>query len=163
MRCEQAREALIEARYEGSAGETAALDEASAHVRECESCRAWQTRDAALDSLLASHTAVTAGPDFDARFFARVAAERQAQRKRRAMRVLMVLAPLAAAAALVLALRPQQLASKTEVPAEELALAMDLELVQELEVVRKLDDVEDYDLLAEVDDADLAKPQGEAQ
>jgi hypothetical protein len=158
MRCEELREALLQARY----GATAEHAEQAAHLASCGACQQFARAQAKLDNVLARSENMSAGPGFDTRFFARLEAEkssgvhaRKAARSRRSWLWWSLVPTLTAAAATALILwrRPDPHA----VPQEDLALATDLELVQELPVVEHLDEAETFEVLAEVDVAELAK------
>jgi predicted anti-sigma-YlaC factor YlaD len=153
MRCEQARQALADARY-GGEGRSAELD---AHLAGCAECRALQAREGALDRWLALDEPAAAGPQFDARFFAALAREKTRTRRRRALRFAWVLVPAAAAAAGALIWWQRAPAVPAELPPDELALALDLELVEEIEVVEKLEELEAYEVLSQVDEAELER------
>jgi hypothetical protein len=154
MRCEEARLAIADARYAGGPA-----PELQAHLAQCAQCRALLGREDALDRWLALEPPAAAGPEFDARFFARLAQEKRGTSRGRVLRAGWLLAPLAAAAAAVLWLRtpaPQPAESaQGELSADELELAMDLELVQDLPVVAQLDELEAYELLNEVEPDEL--------
>jgi predicted anti-sigma-YlaC factor YlaD len=170
MRCEQARQTLIDTRYGGEntgAGvdPDSAIPESSpelrAHLAQCEACRALQAHEAALDRWLALDEPAAAGPGFDTRFFARLRAEKARTRRRRVLHLAWALVPLAAGAAFVF-LRPTHTAQTpaspaSQVPTDDLGLAMELDLVQDMELARKLDDVEAYEVLSQVDERDLER------
>jgi hypothetical protein len=151
MDCEQARIALEESGIAG--GRSAELD---AHLASCAACRAFATRAAALDAKLLGIAPPVLSPDFDARFFARLATEKARTRRRHGSHVAWLLLPMAAAG--LLWLRPAriepQIASQ---PSEELKLVAELDLVRDMEVVAKLDEIEAYDVLSEVDESELTR------
>ena len=156
MRCEQARQALIDDRYGAESS-----PELSAHLSQCEACRALQGREVALDRWLALDEPEVARPGFDTRFFARLQAEKTRTRRRRWARLGWALLPLAAGAAVVL-LRPAYLSHspvsvETPVPADDLRLAMELDLVENIEVAQKLDEVEAYDVISQLDEGELER------
>jgi predicted anti-sigma-YlaC factor YlaD len=156
MRCEQAQEALIDARYDAESS-----SELAAHLGECATCRAFQAREIALDGVLALDEPAVVRPGFDTRFFARLDAEKARARRKRFTRFYWALVPLAAGAVLVL-LRPAQVphapdSAMAKVPAGDLGLAMELDLVENIAVVQKLDEVEAYDLLDQLDEGELER------
>jgi predicted anti-sigma-YlaC factor YlaD len=135
MDCEQARIALEESGIAG--GRSAELD---AHLASCAACRAFATRAAALDAKLLGIAPPVLSPDFDARFFARLATEKARTRRRHGSHVAWLLLPMAASQ-----------------PSEELKLVAELDLVRDMEVVAKLDEIEAYDVLSEVDESELTR------
>jgi predicted anti-sigma-YlaC factor YlaD len=152
MRCDAAREALAHARYLGGPD-----PELQAHLAECPECRAAHAREGALDRALALDEPAAAGPGFDTRFFAKLAQEQARARKRRRLRFAWLLVPAAAAAAAALLWIGRTPPAPAQLPADELALAMDLELVEDIDVVSRLDELEAYELLGEVDEQELAR------
>lgn len=153
MRCDQAREAIADARYGGGPS-----PELQAHLAECDACRALHARHGALDRWLALDEPAAASPGFDARFFAALDREKSRTRRRRALRLAWLVVPAAAAAAAVALLwwqRPG--AAPSELPPDELALAVDLEMVEDIEVVSKLDELEAYDVLSQIDEDELER------
>jgi predicted anti-sigma-YlaC factor YlaD len=152
MRCDQARDALAHARHSGGPDR-----ELHAHLAQCDACRALQAREGALDRWLALDEPARASAGFDARFFAKLAEERARARRRRTLRVAWLLVPAAAAAAGVMMWLQRPAPVPAELPADEIALAMDLELVEELEVVTQLDELEAYDVLGQVDEEELER------
>jgi predicted anti-sigma-YlaC factor YlaD len=157
MRCEQARQALADARYEGERS-----PELHAHVAECPACAALEKREATLDRWLALSEPSSAGPGFDTRFFARLAADKARARRRRLARFAWPLLPLAAAAAFMFLRAPARLHAPlgptAEVPPPaDLGLAMELDLVEQMDVVGKLDEIEAYEVLSQVDDHELER------
>lgn len=162
MRCDDARALLSTARY-GEA-RTPALDE---HLVRCAACRAVELEQAALDGWLASDAAEGAQPGFDARFFARLDADRARARRRRALRFGLTLLPVAAATAIVVlrgldapdapsagrdASPPAEVPLVSEIEHDDVDLAVDLELIEDLEVVQRMDELEAFEALADVDE-----------
>jgi hypothetical protein len=159
MRCEQAAEALDDARY----GELRS-PELLAHLAKCVDCRELEQRSLALDRMLALDRPADVGLGFDTRFFARLADEKARARRTRWSRWSWALVPVAAGLALALVqatapthLAPNLPAQSTVLPPSDLDLAMNLELTEDLDVVEKLDEVQDYDLLSQIDDQDLQR------
>jgi len=168
MRCDDARQELLAGRAAGSS------DELDQHVRECAGCAAVASDQRALDALLAHDQPHVAGPGFDTRFFARLEAERAAGTKKRAlfsMRMwLWALVPVAAGVALLVG-RPKRddapvapietqgapmlMEALGEGDPDDLELASDLELLEDLEVVQRLDELEAFELLSDIDPAEL--------
>jgi predicted anti-sigma-YlaC factor YlaD len=154
MRCEQAQQALVDARYGAESS-----PELSAHLGECAECRAYRAREAVLDSILSLDEPAVVRPGFDTRFFSRLEAEKGRSRRKRFARFYWALLPLAAGAVIVF-LRPAQVphvsgSALVKVPANDLGLAVELDLVENLAVVQKLDEVEAYDLLRQLDEGEL--------
>jgi len=160
VRCEDARAVMAGERYAEPSAEL------QAHLAGCAECRAVHARHAALDRVLALDESAPVSADFDARFFARL--EQEKRRKpaapRRLRRWLFIAAPvLAAAAAIALLLRPHE-EPRAELPPDDVALAMDLELVEDIDVVQRLDELEAYEVLGQLDEAELerlAEPEPE--
>jgi tRNA(His) 5'-end guanylyltransferase len=155
MDCEQARIALEESRAFG--GRSAKLD---AHLASCAACSAFAARAAALDAKLSGIAPPVVSPDFDARFFARLTAEKTAEearaRRKHSAHVAWLLLPMAAAG--LLWLRPARIEPQIAgQPSEELRLAAELDMVRDMEVVAKLDEIEAYDVLSEVDEPELTR------
>jgi len=147
MLCEQARATLAAKRYDAHGPRAGEL---SSHLAGCPDCRAFAAAQTRLDELLAVDTGEEPRPGFDTRFMARLAEKRRAPRRSR----LFAGALFAAAAAAVL------MVTLRTVPAEDdldtdLALAMDLELIENLEVVQHLDEIEAYEVLAQLNVAEL--------
>jgi hypothetical protein len=96
--------------------------------------------------------------DFDARFFARLDAEKTRTRRRRRFAIGAALLPIAAALALVVLHQresaPQPLIL-AQLPAGDVDFALDLDLVEDLDVVEHMDEIEAYEVLGDVDDAEL--------
>jgi hypothetical protein len=162
MRCEQAQRALSDARYaSGEDRGAAAADQAlAAHLAECAVCRALQVQHAGLDQLLARVPNERPSADFDARFFSRLAQERARSRRRKRIGIAAAVLPIAAAVAIAV-LRDRPSAPEpmilAQVPAGDVDLALDLDLVEELDVVEHLDEIEAYELLGDVDEAELER------
>jgi len=159
MRCEEAVEALVDAR--DAQPRSAQL---LAHLAQCPACRTLEQRALGLAHLLSLDVPAEVPASFDARFFARLADEKGHARRRRVWRLSWALVPVAAglAFALVQATRLEQTpanetAQTAVLPPDDVDLAVDLELAENLDVVQKLDEVEDFDLLNEVDDQDLQR------
>ena len=154
MRCEQAQQALSDARY--AAGQHGG--ELAAHLAQCPTCRALQAQHAALDRVLALAPRAEPSPDFDRSFFARLELERARARRRKRLGIAAALLPIAAALAIVV-LRDRQSVPEpmilAQLPAGDVELALDLDLVEDLDVVEHMDEIEAYELLGEVDEAEL--------
>ena len=173
MRCEQAQRALSDARYatpaagaDDAGSEPVDRDALTAHLATCSACRALQAQHVGLDQLLALAPASEPSPDFDARFFARLAQERTRSRRRKQIGIAAALLPIAAALAIaVLRDRPSMPEPMilAELPASDVDLALDLDLVEELDVVEHLDEIEAYELLGDVDEAELERILEETQ
>jgi hypothetical protein len=158
MRCEDARQAVQDARY----GEPPSPD-AALHVAGCAACAEFVQRAAALDSELARAQTESASAGFDARFFARLEHEKRGGKGRRYARAGWAILPLAAAFALLVSRHAPERAALASTPKQELSLAIDLELIRNIEVVSKLDELEAYDVLSELDEAELARVAQEAE
>ena len=174
MQCEQAQRALSDARYaqDGGAGGTDATDVTGAesderaalraHLAQCPACRALQGRHAALDMVLALAEPVVASADFDTSFFARLELERARTRRRKRLGIAAALLPLAAAAVVGIAVMRDRMRAPepmilTQLPASDVELALDLDLVEDLAVVEHMDEIEAYELLGQVDEAELER------
>jgi hypothetical protein len=151
MHCDQARTALLDARY--ASERSTDLD---AHLVSCVACSALAAREKALDATLARLPAGAVQPDFDTRFFARLTQEKARGKRRRYRQLAWTLLPLAAGT--LLALRPWAAEhSLPKRPNVEVGLVAELEMVRDLDVVSRLDELEAYDLLRDVDDSELAR------
>jgi hypothetical protein len=158
MQCEAMREAWLAARY---AQAEPPLD-VREHFTGCAECTAFAREQTALDGLLAQSAPIEVGLGFDTRFFAKLEAERTRSRQRRRW---LWLAPLPLCAALVIALfvQLQKPPPIEHASVEDTLLARDLELVQALPVLRNLDEIEAYETLAQVDDAELVAELNETK
>jgi hypothetical protein len=158
MQCEAMREAWLAAQY----AKTEPSPDVREHIAGCADCATYARAQPELDALLAQSPAVEVGLGFDTRFFAKLEAERARSRQRRRW---LWLAPLPLCAALVLALIVQlrEPPPIEHASAEDTMLARDLELVQALPVLRNLDEIEAYETLAQVDDAELVAELNETQ
>jgi hypothetical protein len=175
MRCDEAQSELLLGRAPGASTALAT------HVEGCERCRALAEQHNALNAVLALDEPHRPGPGFDTRFFARLAGEREATRRRRrlfSLRMgLWALIPAAAGVALLVA-RTGREPSEQAVPPEaqapaalieaiaegDLALVMDEDpaLLEDLAVLQQLDELEDLELLDGVDPAELDRIAAEA-
>jgi hypothetical protein len=154
MQCRDAREALTWAHDHHAE----AAPETRAHLASCAACRTWADELGRLDAALAADPAVEPGPGFDTRFFARLAEAKAAPSRAFWPRLAWLGAALAggtAAAALVF-----NLVVPTSLPPADLELAMNLELLEEMAVLSRLDEVEAFDVLAQVSDAELDAAAG---
>ena len=159
MKCETARETLALARYEESPH--SAVED---HLQSCEACRAFRESSAALDALLDSDETTEPRPGFDTRFFARLEDEKQDLGRSWFVRwfgqlprwALAGFATSAVTAAVVVLVVPgvQQAGGEGGMESE-MALALELELLEDYEVVNRLAEVEAFELLAQVDLAEL--------
>ena len=153
MRCDDASAQLALAAQDESV-------ELQQHLTECEACRGQRQREADLNRVLAPLEPVMPRPGFDTRFFARLKGEPRRARRARYLPALWALLPLTAAAALFL-LRPHPHTQPSSAPAaahpDQLALSRDLELVQNLDVLRSFDEVQDFQVLEQLDDSELAR------
>jgi hypothetical protein len=179
MRCEQAQRALSDARYASldrnarGVGEGAGATEVeraqagsiehaalTAHLASCAACRALEAQQVALDRALALASDAQPSLDFDATFFARLTQDRARSRRRKVVGIAAALLPIAAAVAIaVLRDRPSTPDPMilSQLPAGDVELAVDLDLVEDLEVVEHLDEIEAYELLGDVDEAELER------
>jgi hypothetical protein len=157
MQCEQVMACLTHERYE--AGRSAELE---AHLSGCPACATFAKRETELDAALSKLDPVAASAGFDARFYARLSTEKASGRRRAYTRVAWAALPLAAAAGVLLFLRPGASPARVEtLPREEMGIAVELELVRNLDVVSRLDELQAYDMLNELDESDLARIAGE--
>ncbi len=149
MRCEEALQAVLDARYEGKPAPEEALE-----VLKRAECSGIRERAARLEQLMAVDDAHRPGPGCDTRFFARLEAERaQARRGSRSRWYAWAagVGSVAVAAALLVILNPQFTGRS---PANDrpidVAMLEELELLESMELVEQLDEVEAYELLAAV-------------
>ena len=157
MRCEEAQQALSDARYDG--GKLAA--DVRAHVTGCSACAQAERAQRALERVLASAEPAVVGPGFDTRFFAKLEHERMRARRKRWIAIGAALVPIAAAAALMLMRAPEP--KIAAVPVDDVELALDLELVEDIAVVEHLDEIEAYEELGELDPAELERALKESE
>ncbi len=149
MRCHDVQDALSWAhdhRQEPAA-------EVKTHLDGCPTCRAFAAELAALTAALAADAPLEPRPGFDTRFFARLAEAKAVTRPAPWRRFGWLGAALAggtAVAALVLTL-----STPAELSADDLELAMHLELLEEMAVLSRLEEVEAFELLAQLDAAEL--------
>jgi hypothetical protein len=167
MRCDEAQRELL------GGGEAGSNDELDRHVRECAECSAIAGEQRALDTLLALDQPHQPGPGFDTRFFARLDDERTASKNKRALfsvrMWLWALVPVAAGVALLMLPKadkppaappeahapPALMEALGEAEADDLELASEIELLEDIDVVQRLEELEDFELLGEIDPAEL--------
>jgi predicted anti-sigma-YlaC factor YlaD len=152
MRCEEARVALG---HDDSA-------QVREHVGGCAECQAYERELAALARLLDADADVEPRPGFDTRFFARLKAEKQRDRRgilrRFGWAALAAGATAAAGVAGVVLWRSGQ--PEPQLDPADLELALHLDLLEDLDVIRNLHDLEDFEILAGVEDLDALTEQG---
>lgn len=148
MRCKEALQAVLDARYEGREPPAAALE-----ALKRDECRELLERATKLDALLGLDEPHEPGPGFDTRFFAKL--EEQKSRGRRGLFAgAFATLTVGAAAAAVLALTTFGTIAEGPIDGAtdpEVALMRDLELLEAYDVVEKLDEVETFELLAALD------------
>jgi predicted anti-sigma-YlaC factor YlaD len=154
MRCDEAKEALDAARYEGRA---AASGEARAHLDACADCRAFEARSHVLERVLAVDAGTEPRPGFDTRFFARLDEIKRSRRRRWLLLGLGSSALAAAAGWMVFVRSPRQ------EPADDVELAANLEMVEDLDLLKRLDEVEAYAALSRLDPADVEAVEKEGR
>jgi anti-sigma factor RsiW len=158
MECKRDREAI--AAYVDGELETSARTELESHLETCEACRELVAAQRRLGEMLAALPEVTPAGDFEARFWARVARERDAAPPGFAARTLALFslrrllllgAVTAAALALLVAIPrlPITPAAKVDPDVKIVTNETDFQLLQDPDI----DAIADVDVLEEWDDA----------